>query len=103
MNKFRSCMKSVKSRGSLACAFLVRAWGKLLCRMNWHNDGQGVWHDLQTVGASGVPNKVGDRVVFTCARCGSSVHCDGFDTEASRMRWNAAPEKRRIILRDWGK
>jgi hypothetical protein len=38
MTKARAYVKSVKSRGSLACAFLARARGKLLCQLNWHDD-----------------------------------------------------------------
>lgn len=95
------CVKSGKSRGALACAFLVRAWGKLLCRLNKHDDGMGVWSDLHLDHWDGTTKLAGVRITFTCSRCKSSVECDTFNASSDRLTWNAHPERRRVTLREW--
>lgn len=103
MTKARAYVKSVKSRGSLACAFLARAWGKLLCRWNWHDDGMGIWSRLELIEGEQCSSVVGDRIVWTCDRCGSCVQHDRFVTIGARNDWMACPDKRRVTLRDWSK
>jgi hypothetical protein len=98
------CVKSGKSRGALACTFLVGAWQKLLCRLNRHDDGMGTWFDLILVtdgqGSSGT--LVGTRIDWTCACCYSSHHLITFASDADRLRWHSTPgNKRRMMLRDW--
>lgn len=99
MNKARSYVKSVIERGSLARAFLARAWGKLLCRWNWHDDGLGQWYDL----AIELPKQgilVGSRLEFTCSRCQSKIHCDSFNGVGAQHDWVAFPELRRVLPRE---
>lgn len=103
MTKARAYVKSVKSRGALACAFLLRHWKKLLCRWNWHDDGMGAWSDLHIDHPDGTTKLAGTRIEFTCSHCRSSVHSDSFAAEADRLHWQAHPERRRITLRDWSK
>jgi hypothetical protein len=100
MNKARAYVKSVQSRGALACAFLLREWQKLLCHWNYHDDELGVWFDLTVALSEKTHVKIGDRVVFTCSRCGSHIQGDHFATPSDRQRWASHPG-RRATLRDW--
>jgi hypothetical protein len=102
MNKVRSYVKSVKSRGSLACAFLVRAWQNLLCRWGWHDDAPSTWYNLHIDHPDGTTKVAGVRIVFTCKCCDHSIQGEHFETSADRLHWNASPERRRVTLRDWG-
>jgi hypothetical protein len=101
MNKARACVKSVKSRGALACAFLLRAWRKLLCRWNYHADTPSVWYDLHLDHPDGTAKLVGVRISFCCSRCNSTMNSQHFETSADRLHWNAHPERRRVTVRDW--
>lgn len=103
MTKARACVKSIKLRGALACAFLARAWGKLLCRWNWHDEQMGVWSDLHLDHPDGTTKPVGDRIEWSCARCGSGLRADYILLVSDRLTWNAHPERRRVTLRDWSK
>lgn len=102
MTKARAYVKSVKSRGSLACAFLLREWQKLLCHLNWHDDVPGVWYDLVIALSEKSHVKMGDRVVFTCSRCCASIQGDHFKSVSDRQRWIAHPQ-RHVILHEWSK
>lgn len=71
MSKVRAYVKSVKSRGSLACAFLPRAWGKLLCGLNCHDDVSTVHpHKARSVISGGDINI--HFVTTRCRRCGNT-------------------------------
>lgn len=105
MNKVRAYVKSVKSRGSLACAFLVRAWRKRLCRWDWHDDGASIWSDLilerEGQGASGCV--VGDRIEWACVHCDRRLAYHRFHTLSARQEWIAHPSHRRVLPRNWSK
>lgn len=101
MNKARSYAKSDQSRGAMACAFLLRAWRALLCRWNWHDDGMGTWYNLELHAPDQSVTKVGDRVVWVCAHCGSRIQHEGFATLSARREWIANPAQRRVFLREF--
>jgi hypothetical protein len=71
MTKARAYVKSVKSRGSLACAFLLRAWGKRLCWLNLHDEVSTVHSHKGRSVISGEDINI-HFVTTRCQRCGNT-------------------------------
>jgi hypothetical protein len=102
-------MKSSNPAGALPARIRVRSWfGRLLCRFNRHSDGMGQHFDLilatrKRYQMACLPDGmvVGDRIEWTCARCGSSHAYDVFRTVESRRAWELAPSQRMVLPKVW--
>lgn len=98
------CVKSGKSRGALACAFLVGAWGKLLCRFGRHDTRMARWYWLELVGYVPGRHRMGERLEWRCHRpcCKHALTMNRFNDTLSRVMWSIAPDMHQVkTLRAW--
>lgn len=102
-------MKSDNPAGAIPALNRVRSWfGRTLCRINRHSDGMGQHFDLVLTTRrrdqmAYVPDGmvVGERIEWTCARCGSQTTYDLFRTAECRRAWELAPQQRMVLPKVW--